>query len=246
MSYYEGGRRFALGGKGWTIVLGTVVSLSYIRAKDKLEHNDLEQAHHTLLDKKGNPVAFADQPHVPGKKEDVVLRLWRQLPDVPLPNLYIVGGVLTGIWAYRMWGSFNRLMIIRFSDINYQVRRPDVLANKVIALKYLALPLAAVPLLCFGTYGLMSLATRGSDLEAEEGNFISATLRRQAAALRDSFEGPVREAKRLAHDAIDPMASDLSSGPLATFARRSQTVGIVNLPKPTDVPVRPPSGGSFF
>ena len=29
--YYKGQRRFALGGKGWTAVLGCVVSLSYVR-----------------------------------------------------------------------------------------------------------------------------------------------------------------------------------------------------------------------
>ncbi|CAK9107653.1 unnamed protein product [Durusdinium trenchii] len=138
------------GGKGWTVVLGCVVSLSYIRAKAKLSHEDFSQAHHTLKDHRGHEVKFEDQPEVP-QQEDIVLRLWRRLPETPLPNLYWLGGLFTAFWAYRMWGAFNRLMVIRYADINYQLRRPDVLANKVVALKFLALPLTLVPAIMLGS-----------------------------------------------------------------------------------------------
>ncbi|CAE8633204.1 unnamed protein product, partial [Polarella glacialis] len=207
-SYYTGSRRFALGGKGWTVVLGSLVSLSYVRAKAGYDHEDKSQAHHKLEDRKGNPVRFADQPDVPGKQEDIVLRIWRELPEVPLPNLYVAGSLLTAIWAYRMWGAFNKLMVIRFADINYQLKRPDVLANKVVALKYLALPLAIVPAGLFLSYGLLSFAALGQDAqEAGEASLISSFLRRQALAMRHMMEEPCREARRVAHDTVDPLAS---------------------------------------
>eukprot|EP00434_Breviolum_minutum_P021242 symbB.v1.2.018739.t1/scaffold1478.1/size117722/8 len=123
------------------------------KAKAKLTHEDFSQAHHTLLDRSGEQVKFDDQPEVP-KHEDIVLRLWRRLPETPLPNLYWLGGLFTAFWAYRMWGAFNRLMVIRYADINYQLRRPDVLANKVVALKFLALPLTFVPAMMFGGVAL--------------------------------------------------------------------------------------------
>jgi hypothetical protein len=42
--------------------------------------------------------------------------------------------------------TFNKLMDVRFADFNYQLRRPDVIANKVVALKFLALPLLFIPM----------------------------------------------------------------------------------------------------
>ncbi|CAE7308998.1 unnamed protein product, partial [Symbiodinium pilosum] len=56
-----------------------------------------------------------------------------------------------------MWGAFTRLMIIRYADVNYQLRRPDVLANKVVALRFLALPLLFVPGVAIGIGGLAIL-----------------------------------------------------------------------------------------
>uniref|UniRef100_A0A7S2GP73 Uncharacterized protein n=1 Tax=Alexandrium andersonii TaxID=327968 RepID=A0A7S2GP73_9DINO len=216
MSYYQGQRRFALGGKGWTVVLGSLVSLSYIRARARFESEGNDQAYHQLKGERGEKVAFADQPEVPGKREDIVLRVWRQLPEVPLPNLYLIGGCLTAIWAYRMWGTFNRLMVVRYSDIHYQLRRPDVLANKVVALKYLAVPLGVVPagaLLCW-------VAAWQSSPSGEKG-----PLQRQAAALRSLLREPCQQAGLLARDTVEPVSSELSEAPLAEFARRSQTVG---------------------
>lgn len=216
MSYYSGSRRFALGGKGWTIVLGTTVSLAYVRAKAKIWDEEMAQAYQQLEDKHGKEVRFQDQPReIAGSKEDIVLRFYRELPELPMPNLYAVGGVLTALWAYRMFGTFNRLMTVRFADINYQLRRPDVLANKVVALKYLALPLAVVPVgaaLCYAA----SLPSEGG---------VTSPLREQARALREALAEPCREAVFVVRDAVGPLAEDLGAGPLANFARRSQTVG---------------------
>ena len=47
------------------------------------------------------------------KHEDIVLRLYRRLPETPLPNLYWLSGLFTAFWAYRMWGAFDRLMVVR-------------------------------------------------------------------------------------------------------------------------------------
>ncbi|CAE7205970.1 KEX1 [Symbiodinium natans] len=131
-------------------------------AKAKLGQEDFSQAHQRLEDRRGKEVKFSDQPEVPGPKEDIVLRLWRRLPETPLPNLYWVGGIFTAIWGYRMWGAFTRLMIIRYADVNYQLRRPDVLANKVVALRYLVLPLLVVPGVAMGIGGLAILLSDGA------------------------------------------------------------------------------------
>merc|ERR1711945_48175 len=97
--------------------------------------------------------------------------------------------------AYRMWGVFNRLMVIRYADVSYQLRRPDVLAIKVVALKYLALPLAAVPCAALGLYGLTSVAVWGEEVQGKGSRqLVSDLFRRQAAALRETMDGPCTEA----------------------------------------------------
>eukprot|EP00913_Durusdinium_trenchii_P017490 g16436.t1 len=375
------------------------------------------QAHHTLKDHRGHEVKFEDQPEVP-QQEDIVLRLWRRLPETPLPNLYWLGGLFTAFWAYRMWGAFNRLMVIRYADINYQLRRPDVLANKaaerlgdepilqftaeacscchdlddfiqdndyVYVLFYspkgrLNIDISAkfeqlarewkwsrihfgridvdkdrdmskrwvdsnmVPTNVMYKFGRpvedfevirdkyqgnpdgqkwMLTKYMGEDAEGQQelntgggvaiiGYFkkegdrehkvyleaiwklfqgddvdkddigagvgyviapnilkqvsvtapslvlyldgkaislegrkqlerwsesapLSSYLRAQAMAMKESFQQPCGEAHRTIHETVDPVASDLQQGPLATFARRSQTVGLLNIPKPDEL-----------
>lgn len=213
-SYYDGQRKFAMGGKGWTLVLGSLISASYLRIKDRIEHEDREQAYHKLQNEKGEPVQFADQSSVP-RYDDPLMRFWRSLPPLPMPNLYLVGTVMTVLWAYRVGGTFNRLMVVRYSDISYQLRRPDVLANKVLALKYLALPLALIPAAALLALAVASRASGG----------VQGFLQGNAQGLRDALAEPCRQARDLAHEAYDPMTDDLNSSPLAEFARRSQTVG---------------------
>lgn len=222
MSYYQGQRRFALGGKGWTVVLGSLVSLTYVRWRDKLQHDDKSQEYHTLKGDRGEVVKFTDQGKAPLKDDDIVLRMYRQLPSVPLPNLYLAAGVLTSFWMYRVYGTFNKLMVVRYSDVHYQLIRPDVLSRKVVALKYLALPLGAIPLGALAFFG--GLALTGEREEGEE--FYSRSfLKRQARALRESFAEPVREASLIFRDTTSPFNEDLKNSSLAEFAQRSQTVG---------------------
>merc|ERR1719456_139150 len=104
-----------------------------------------------LKDDRGRPLEFADQGKAP-KDDDIVMKLYRQMPQLPMPNLYAVAGVLAAFWAYRSGRTFNMLMESRYSDVLYQLRRPDVLSNKVVAMKYCALPVALVPMaavICF-------------------------------------------------------------------------------------------------
>jgi len=216
MGYYSGLRKFALGGKGWTIVLGSVVSLSYIRAKAKMFDDDNSQPYQDLIGEGGKPIRWADQPNIDRNPEDIVLRIWRQCPSVPLPNLYVMGGVFTGIWAYRMIGVFNRLMVVRYGDVHYQLKRPDVLANKVVALKYLALPVAIIPVSALLCYGLAAYVSGPDEV---------SPIRRQAAALKAHLAEPFREAGYLARDVANPFVEDLADSNLAVFATRSQHVG---------------------
>eukprot|EP00929_Paragymnodinium_shiwhaense_P052739 TRINITY_DN26415_c0_g1_i1.p1 TRINITY_DN26415_c0_g1~~TRINITY_DN26415_c0_g1_i1.p1 ORF type:complete len:258 (+),score=34.29 TRINITY_DN26415_c0_g1_i1:95-775(+) len=208
MSYYSGQRRFALGGKGWTVVLGSLVSLTYVRWRAKLQYDDKSQDYHTLKGDRGEVVKFSDQQQAPLKDDDIVLRLYRQMPSIPLPNLYVAAGVLTSFWMY--------------SDVHYQLRRPDVLAHKVVALKYLALPLGVIPLGALAFFGVLAFTG-----ECEEGEtmFTTSFLKRQARALRESFAEPVREFSLLFRDTTMPVQEDLKNSSLAEFAQRSQTVG---------------------
>lgn len=222
MSYYGGSRRFALGGKGWTIVLGTTVSVSYIRYQARAQDQHLEQAHHQLRDRHGNLIPFADQPkEVAGEKEDIVLRLYRQCPEVPLPNMYVAGGIFTGLWAYRMSGTLNRLMTVRYADIGYQLRRPDVLANKVVALKYLALPLAFIPAVALLGFGY-SWWFQAAQHPGEPG-----VLQRQARALKEALKEPCLEASRLARDVISPVGEEIR--PLASIAIVDPSAAMVKI-----------------
>merc|ERR1719326_1861002 len=137
-------------------------SLTYIRVRARHSDENLSQEHHKLVDDSGQQVKFRDQTEAPEKREDVVLRLWRQLPtEYPFLNMYTIGGVLTLFWGYRMSRTFNKLMDVRFADINYQLRRPDVIANKVIALKFLALPLTVIPVCAALTYWLSTVGSSG-------------------------------------------------------------------------------------
>lgn len=224
--YLAAMKRMGFGGKGWTFVLGGILSLGYVRARLHYIHDDVSQPYHDLKGERGELVPFKDQPKVPGRQEDIVLRLWRQLPDVPLPNLYIVAPLLTAVWAYRMWGVFNRLMVVRFGDIHYQIIRPDVLNNKIVAVKYLALPLAIVPGCALLWYALVS--------RNEHSCF--GFLQKQAMTMRASFAEPCRDMGFLAHEIVDPLNVQLNAAPLATFARRSQTVGRENHLGPGDTP----------
>lgn len=214
--YYEGSRRFALGGKGWTVVLGSMLSLSYLRWEASTHNRDLRQGHQDLKGEDGKRVRFDDEPNLDKRKEmpDPVEKLRASLHSIYTPNLYHLAGLLTAIWVYRCYGSFNKLMIVRYSDIAYQIRRPDVLANKITALRYLAVGGAVVPCAAFAyltTSGWLSgpreLASTAKDLRSGEAVEVVEPIRSQV------------------HNIFRPYAAEFAAGPFATFARNIHVYG---------------------
>jgi len=117
--------------------------------------------------------------------------------------------------------------------VHYQLRRPDVLANKVVALRYLAFPLAVVPIAALGIWA----ATRTSHPDGEMG-----LLRSRAVSLRSLFADPCREAGFALRGFMEPITEELGDTPLAAFGRRSQRVGRPGLGDSTpEGPMGPPA-----
>ncbi|CDJ63347.1 hypothetical protein, conserved [Eimeria necatrix] len=57
----------------------------------------------------------------------------------PLKYLPLAAGVLTCIWGWRAARSIERVVALRYSDIAYQIRRPDALTSRISAFKFLVL-----------------------------------------------------------------------------------------------------------
>lgn len=57
----------------------------------------------------------------------------------PLKYLPLAAGVLTCIWGWRVARSIERVVALRYSDIAYQIRRPDALTSRISAFKFLVL-----------------------------------------------------------------------------------------------------------
>lgn len=222
MSYYAGQRKYALGGKGWTVVVGSFISLSYLKWRERATHQDLTQPHHDIRDDRGARVKFDDEPELQKQRDDDLTMLsaswkWTQeqierLPQVCQPSLYHVAALMTGFWAYRCYRTFNELMIVRYADIAYQIRRPDVLANKVVALKYLGIGGCIVPIIAIG--GL-----------AWSNCFNSDGLRHHSDNLKGALMEPYSEADAEVRGAFNPLVSELASGSFAAFAKRTHFVG---------------------
>lgn len=73
----------------------------------------------------------------------------REVPDHlegrPLKYVTLVAGVLTCIWGWRAGRSIERVVARRYSDIAYQIRRPDALSARINAFKVLVLGGLVVP-----------------------------------------------------------------------------------------------------
>lgn len=135
-------------GLAGTIVLGTLLGLNYTqyaRRKSPLSEKagsynpDEEVKPGAFYDKDGHVVPFG-QTNLPGS--DFVRNLRDILPDIsPL----FVCAALSGLWAIRTFGSMNKVLNRRYSDVVYQIRRPDVIANRLTAWKYLGLGGLLIP-----------------------------------------------------------------------------------------------------
>lgn len=63
----------------------------------------------------------------------------------PLKYVTLLAGVLTCIWGWRAGRSIERVVARRYSDIAYQIRRPDALSARISAFKVLVLGGLVVP-----------------------------------------------------------------------------------------------------
>jgi len=142
-------------GLAGTILLGTLLGLNYTqyaRRKSPLSEKGAafdpthEAATGSLFESDGKVVPFG-KTNIPGS--EAVNRIRGLIPDTsPL----VVCTVLSGMWAIRTFGAMNRVLNRRYSDVVYQIRRPDVIANRLTAWKYLGLGGVVVPAFAAGYF----------------------------------------------------------------------------------------------
>ena len=135
-------------GLAGTLLLGTLLGLNYTqyaRRKSPLADKagtfdpDSVTKPGSFYDKDGNVVPFG-ATDLPGTSTVRAMR--DSLPDVsPL----VVCGALSLLWAVRAFGAMNKVLNRRYSDIVYQIRRPDVIANRITAWRVLGLGCMVVP-----------------------------------------------------------------------------------------------------
>ena len=141
-------------GLAGTILLGTLLGLNltqYGRRKNPLSDKagsfdpDSDVPSGSFFDKDGNPVPLG-KTDLPGT--EFVQRVRGVIPEFsPL----VLCAALSGLWAIRAFGAMNKVLNRRYSDIVYQIRRPDVIANRLTAWKYLGLGGLVIPLVAAGS-----------------------------------------------------------------------------------------------
>jgi hypothetical protein len=135
-------------GLAGTILLGTLLGLNYsqyarrktpLADKSASYNPDDETQPGALFDKDGNPVPLG-QTNLPGT--EFVKYLRHSLPDIsPL----VLCSALSALWAIRAFSAMNKVLSRRYSDIVYQIRRPDVIANRITAWKFLGIGGILIP-----------------------------------------------------------------------------------------------------
>ncbi len=137
-------------GLAGTVLLGTLLGLNYTQyAKRKSPLADkgpgfVPEDHMkpgSLFDKKGNVIPLG-QTNLPGV--EYVRSIRHRVPDnSPL----VLCLVLSTVWAVRSFVAMNRVLNRRYSDVVYQIRRPDVIANRLRAWQILGVGGAVVPVM---------------------------------------------------------------------------------------------------
>lgn len=168
-------------GLAGTVLLGTLLGLNYTQyAKRKspladkaISFDPSSENSTSFYDEHGAPVPLG-KTNIPGM--DAVRRIREQVPEnSPL----LLCAVLSGLWAIRSFGAMNKVLNRRYSDVVYQIRRPDIIANRLVAWRIIGLGGLVVPV-CLGAYGYHVVR---SGTVSEETSGI----------LRDSFSPLVRE-----------------------------------------------------
>eukprot|EP01066_Platyproteum_vivax_P013990 Platyproteum_vivax@DN6298_c0_g1_i2.p1 len=67
------------------------------------------------------------------------------LKMIHAPSIWELAGVAVGVWSARTLVRVYKLLVLRYADVAYQVRRPDCLANKIRAMKVLGLGGCVIP-----------------------------------------------------------------------------------------------------
>jgi hypothetical protein len=140
-------------GLAGTILLGTLLGLNstqYGRRKNPLADKagtydpENETKPGTFFDKDGNLVPLG-KTDLPGTSAVRTIR-----GVIPSASPLILCGTLSVLWAVRSFGAMNKVLNRRYNDIVYQIRRPDVIANRVVAWRYLGIGGMIVP----GIFGI--------------------------------------------------------------------------------------------
>jgi hypothetical protein len=140
-------------GLAGTVLLGTLLGLNYTQyAKRKAPLAEKGPAYDpsnevqpgSLFDKTGQVIPLG-RTDLPGM--DSVRRFREYIPgNVPL----VLCVALSSLWAVRALTSMNRVLSRRYSDVVYQIRRPDIIHNRLRAWGVLGVGCAIVPLVALG------------------------------------------------------------------------------------------------
>lgn len=135
-------------GLAGTVLLGTLLGLNYTqyaRRKNPLSEKggaldpNLEYKPGALFDNNGNSVPLG-ATNLPG------LAFFQSIRDaIPQVSPLFVCAALSTLWAVRAFGSMNRVLSRRYSDVVYQIRRPDVIKERFLAWKYVGVGGLVVP-----------------------------------------------------------------------------------------------------
>jgi hypothetical protein len=203
-------------GLAGTILLGTLLGLNYTqyaRRKSPLADKaasydpESETSSGSLFDKEGNVVPLG-KTNLPGT--DFVNSLRDIIPDMsPL----VLCGALSALWAVRSIGAMNKVLNRRYADIVYQIRRPDIISNRITAWKYLGLGGMIVPAAAAGAIFYMKdseadVLPDPSDFRKTMAGIADDSLRMGTLSVlrleRSNFTASVSEFSRTLRDGFRP------------------------------------------
>jgi hypothetical protein len=203
-------------GLAGTILLGTLLGLNYTqyaKRKSPLANKSAsfdpnsENPNGSFYDENGIPIPLG-KTNIPGM--DSMKRIREQIPE---SSPLLLCAALSGLWAIRTFGAMNKVLNRRYSDFVYQIRRPDIIANRLVAWKVLGLGGILVPL-CFSAYAVHLMRSESFSDETA-GEIRSALLPRfrefhQVASLsslrleRSHLSDSVAEFSRTLRDGFKP------------------------------------------
>lgn len=77
--------------------------------------------------------------------------------------IFVVGNVF---WGYNIFKRINRMLNLRYSNIVYQIRRPESINNRFASFKYLILGGSFLPLSIIGSISLLKKNREQTNLSA--------------------------------------------------------------------------------